>query len=193
MKTIKKAKLNSIGYMEVEYENRIVTNEDEKFTIEAIEKCTWPPHNDLLVCLDRLKPHLALLCEQVENMFEIEAYAETFTTPHPILAKLKVTGFTIGGSDEHEGVTLIGRRVLAGNRVLNLVSPFCKWEDEHNGYANSYELAVIIQDLQEEVRMYLEGKKAPAVQLSLEFENNITALEAEKSAVANFRFVKDNL
>jgi hypothetical protein len=172
MKTIKKAKLNSLSYMEVEYENRIVTNEDEKFTIEAIEKCTWPPHNDLLASLDMLKPHLAVLCEQVDNMTEIETYQGAFETPHPILAKLKVTGFTIGGSDEHEGVTLIGRRMLANNRVLNLVSPFTKWDDVHNGYANAYELAAIIQDLQEEVRLYLEGKKAPAVQLSLEFENH---------------------
>jgi hypothetical protein len=172
MKTIKKAKLNSLSYMEVEYENKFVTHEDETFIVEATEKCSWPPNNDLLVCLDRLKPHLAVLCEQVENMLEIESYQGAFETPHPILAKLKVTGFTIGGSDEHEGVTLIGRRILAGNRVLNLVSPFCKWEDEHNGYANSYELAVLIKDLQEEVCLYLEGKKAPAVQLSLEFENH---------------------
>lgn len=174
MKTIKKAKLNSVGYLEIEFEQKITSEDNEIFTIESAQKCTWSPHNDLLVCLDRLKPHLAVLCEQVETMLEIDSYAEMLTTPHPILAKLKVTGFTIGGSDEHEGVTLIGRRVLAGNRVLNLVSPFCKWEDEHNGYSNAYELAVIIQDLQEEVRMYLDGKKAPAAQLSLEFENEST-------------------
>ncbi|MCA6513910.1 MAG: hypothetical protein IM569_13730 [Chitinophagaceae bacterium] len=172
MKTIKKSKLNSVGYLEVEFEQKVVSEENETFTIEAAQKCTWSPHNDLLVKLDALKPHLAVLCEQVENMLEITSYEVSFEAPHPILAKLKVTGFTIGGSDEHEGVTLIGRRVLAGNRVLNLVSPFAKWEDEHNGYEHSYELAVLINDLQGEVRLYLEGKKAPAVQLSLEFENN---------------------
>ena len=171
MKTIKKAKLNSLDYLEVEYEQRIITEENEKFTIETSKKCTWSPHNDLLILLDQLKPHLAVLCEQVENMLEITSHEGDFETPHPILAKLKVTGFTIGGSDEHEGVTLIGRRVLAGNKVLNLVSPFTKWEDEHNGYENSYELSVIISDLQHEVTEYLNGKKAPAVQLALEFEN----------------------
>lgn len=172
MKTIKKAKLNSLSYLEVEHEDQFVSDDKEKFTKETFEKCTWPPHNDLLILLDKLKPHLAVLCEQVENMLEITSYEEAFEKPHPILAKLKVTGFTIGGSDEHEGVTLIGRRVLAGNKVLNLVSPFCKWEDEHNGYEQSYELSIIISDLQHEVIEYLMGKRAPLKQLSLEFEPN---------------------
>ncbi|MEI8111146.1 MAG: hypothetical protein WCH59_09170 [Chitinophagia bacterium] len=171
MRTIKKAKLNSVGYLEVEFEQKVTSEDNETFTIEAAQKCTWSPHNDLLVKLDALKPHLAVLCEQVENMLEIDSYQGALEMPHPILSKLKVTGFTIGGSDEHEGVTLIGRRMLANNRVLNLVSPFSKWEDEHNGYEYSYELAVLIQDLQHEVSEYLNGKKAPAVQLSLEFEN----------------------
>jgi hypothetical protein len=182
MKTIKKAKLNSVGYLEVEFEQKVTSEENETFVIEAAQKCTWSPHNDLLILLDLLKPHLAVLCEQVENMLEITSHEnislvdelflgkETVNQPHPILSKLKVTGFTIGGSDEHEGVTLIGRRMLANNRVLNLVSPFCKWEDEHNGYEYSYELAAIISNLQNEVIEYLNGKKAPAVQLSLEFE-----------------------
>lgn len=170
MKTIKKAKLNSVGYLEVEFEQKVISEDNETFTFESAQKCTWSPHNDLLLALDALKPHLAVLCEQVENMFEITTYEKAFNQPHQLLSKLKVTGFTIGGSDEHEGVTLIGRRVLANNRVLNLVSPFCKWEDEHNGYEYSYELAAIISNLQNEVIEYLNGKKAPAAQLSLEFE-----------------------
>jgi hypothetical protein len=169
MKTIKKAKLNSVGYLEVEFEQKVVSEDNETFTFESAQKCTWSPHNDLLVKLDALKPHLAVLCEQ-EEMLSIIAWENGMNQPHPILSKLKVTGFTIGGSDEHEGVTLIGRRMLANNRVLNLVSPFCKWEDEHNGYEHSYELAAIISSLQHEVSEYLNGKKAPAAQLSLEFE-----------------------
>ena len=171
MKTIKKAKLNSVGYLEVDFEQKVYSDMSEMFTFEAAQKCTWSPHNDLLVTLDALKPHLAVLCEQVENMLEITCYEQAFETPLPLLSKLKVTGFTIGGSNEHEGVTLIGRRMLANNRVLNLVSPFCKWEDEHNGYEHAFELAAIISKLQNEVCEYLNGKKAPAVQLSLEFEN----------------------
>jgi hypothetical protein len=126
MKTIKKAKLNSVSYLEVEFTEKVSNDQNETFTFEAEQKCTWSPHNDLLVLLDELKPHLACLCEQVstEDLDKQEN--------HPILSKLKVTGFTIGGEAEHEGVTLIGRRVLAHNRVLNLISPFTKWEDEHN-------------------------------------------------------------
>lgn len=165
MRTIKKAKLNSVGYMEIEYEQKINTEDGETFTFENSQKCTWSPHNDLLVILDELKPHLAILCEQADS--------EIWDTDnHPILSKLKVTGFTIGGHDEHEGVTLIGRRQLTNNRVLNLISPFTKWEDEHNPYVDSYELAAVIRRLQEEVSQYLDGKMAPNMQLSLDFQGN---------------------
>ncbi len=167
MRTIKKAKLNSVGYMEIEFDT-VISDGNEKFSIESSQKCTWSPHNDLLVLLDELKPHLAYLCEQTE-VGEIDLFAYV-DIPHPILSKLKVTGFTIGGSDEHEGVTLIGRRQLAGNRVLNLVSPFTKWEDTHNGYQYSFKLASLIRKLQYEVELYLDGKKAPSVQMELEFE-----------------------
>lgn len=171
MRTIKKAKLNGVGYLELEYTEDVTNEAGEKFTVECSKKCTWDVHPDLLNALDELKPDLAALCEQ-EELEHMQNYASIHKELHPILSKLKVTGFVIGGSDEHEGVTLIGRRMLANNRVLNLISPFTKWEDEHNGYERSYEMAAIIHRLQTECELYLDGKMRPAAQLSLEFETD---------------------
>jgi hypothetical protein len=170
MITIKKAKLTSLAGLEVEFEEKITTAEGETFTIEGTKKCTYSPHSDLYGRFDRLKIHLAALCEQVS-----EAELADQREDHPALGKLKVTGFAIGGENEHEGVTLIGRKGLANNRVLNLVSPFTKWEDEHNGYKWSYELGSIIQECQSEVEQYLDGKKAPKVQLELGLNEAIDA------------------
>lgn len=170
MITIKKAKLNGVGYLELDYDERMTNEAGENFTIEASKKCTWDPAPELLEIFDELKPHLAALCEQ-EEMMSIQLWeSANMGTPHPILSKMKVTGFVIGGSDEHEGVTLIGRRILAGNRVLNLISPFTKWDDEHNSYEYSLELGQIISRLQHECELYLGGKMRPSTQMKLDFE-----------------------
>jgi len=80
-----------------------------------------------------------------------------------------VTGFVIGGDDEEQrGVTLIGRRTLKGNRVLNLVAPFIKFSDED--YADVADLAELVAGAEAEALEYLNGKIAPDAQMSLEFD-----------------------
>lgn len=161
MITIKKAKLTSIGYLEVEYQRQVAVD-GKPVWIDVTEKPKWDPHSDLLNAFSALRIHLVRLCEQVKDEPEGDELEK-------LLSDFKVTGFVIGGSDEHEGVTLIGRKALANNRVLNLISPFTKWEDEHNGYDYSYELASLVGDCQDEVVEYLGGKKAPAAQTELAF------------------------
>lgn len=160
MITIKKAKLTSVGYMEIEYSETFYVA-DEKKTVDVVKKCAYDPHPDLLNTFDQLRIHLALLCEELPK----SAYHDEDVD----LSAFRVTGFTIGGSDEHEGVTLIGRKALAHNRVLNLIAPFTKWEDEHTGYANAYELQKCIEQCQFEVEEYLGGKMRPSAQQALAF------------------------
>lgn len=161
MITIKKAKLTSIGYLEVEYQRQVAVD-GKPVWIDVTEKPKWDPHSDLLNAFSALRIHLVRLCEQVKDEPEGDELEK-------LLSDFKVTGFVIGGSDEHEGVTLIGRKALANNRVLNLISPFTKWEDEHNGYRYSYEMASLVNACQYEVQEYLEGKKAPSPQTELAF------------------------
>lgn len=152
--TIKKVKLTSVATLELEY-TETVEMDGETFRANVTKKCEHTPHEDLLNTFDTLKPHLVALCEldteQEENA----------------ISNFKVTGFTIGGSNEHEGVTLVGRKGLANNRVLNLVAPFTKWEDEHNGYEASYELKILIDKACDEAVEYLNMKMKPNPQQSL--------------------------
>lgn len=165
MITIKKAKINSVGYLEVEYSEKITSEDKQTLTFETSRKCNYDPHQDLKDAFAGLRLYLVELCEQA-NPFEIPEDEEQ---RNEFLANYKVTGFVIGGSDEHEGVTLIGRKMLAHNRVLNLISPFTKWEDEHNGYDNSYLLKIQVDKCCDEVAEYLNGKKAPNLQSEIEF------------------------
>lgn len=126
-------------------------------TNESAEVLHFLPHEDLTNAIAACVPYLAHLCEFVDNIEEEQD-----------LSKFTVTGFSIGGDGDHEGVVLVGQRKLRGNRVLNLVSPFTKWDSEHDPYEYGGDLAFAIRNIQEELEEYINGKCAPAVQLSLE-------------------------
>jgi hypothetical protein len=121
---IKKAKLKDSLFLEVEYSER--TEEGGR---NVKEDRTAPVHDDLKKLYRRLTIHLGLLCQQVyemhggDNSFRADYNPErTLILLDPelqyefteedwnILDLMTCTGFTIGGSGDSEGVTLIGRR-----------------------------------------------------------------------------------
>jgi protein associated with RNAse G/E len=52
--------------------------------------------------------------------------------------------------------------------VLNLVSPFCMFENENSFYDFDYQLMIDVSILHGEILSYLDGKHAPSKQLELE-------------------------
>lgn len=148
----------------VEYTEMHETKEGDAITFDVQKKCNCAPHPDMIAAFDRLAPHLINLCEQEAPAKVGEGGKMEYDTD-----KFKVTGFTIGGEGEHEGVTLIGQKRLANNRVLNLIAPFTKWEDENNGYRHSLEMKTDIELCNYEVEELLNGKKAQDAQTKIEF------------------------
>ena len=122
--------------------------------------------NDLRNAFNVLVAHLAFLCEQKEA--DGKEFLEDL--PEGIDKKLEVTGFVVGGEDESRGVTLIGKRFLKSNKVLNLNSPFTKFDDENEPYQFAFELEQSIQACEYEVNEYLFNKKWKVVQQELPFE-----------------------
>jgi len=78
---------------------------------------------------------------------------------------ITITGITIGGHDEHKGATIVGQRLLSGNRVLNLVAPFTKYEDMTR---STWEKIV---NALHEAELFIEGKRKPDPQQEIEFPN----------------------
>lgn len=58
MITIKKAKLNAVGYLEIDHEERMTNEAGENFTVEASTKCTWDPAPELLEIFDLSLIHI---------------------------------------------------------------------------------------------------------------------------------------
>lgn len=127
--------------------------------------------NDLKDAFNSLTAHLAFLCEQKEA----DGKECLEDLPKDIDKKLEVTGYTIGGEDESRGVTLIGKRFLKSNKVLNLNSPFTKFDDENEPYQFGFELEQAIQACEYEVNEYLFNKKWKVVQQELPFADDAPA------------------
>lgn len=147
------------------------------------------PHEDLRKAFQILRFHVAMIAEQVESPGEpmkismagkggkkkdITAMLDGLHD-HPIVQAITVTGFSIGGSDESEGVTLIGQRALKSGAVLNITTPFTKWESEYK-YSSDLEpeVSVAIQECME----YLNGKYAPNPQLEMDLNDKEEGDEA---------------
>lgn len=133
---IRKAKIKDDNFLEAEYSE---TMPDSTNTVK--KDCTAAFHMDLKEAFKRMDNILLEICEQQEA------------------SSVSCTGFTIG--KDAGGVTLIGFRDLESGSILNLTSPYTKFDD--NG-----DLEHAISVAKQEVLLYLfEGKHAPDVQLSL--------------------------
>jgi hypothetical protein len=144
---IKKAKIKDELFLDVEYTEDLAghSKKDTKLS------CTVPIHNDLKDAFAKFPKHLAMLCDEIEIGEDDRIY--------------EVKGFSIGGNDENEGVTLSGSKEGTYG-LVNLNSPFQKWEK--SDYTRITQLSEEIEAAIYEINEYLfNGKKAPEQQLSM--------------------------
>jgi len=162
---IKSAKIKDGLFLEGSYTEDLPghSKKDSKFS------CTVPVHNDLIIAFAKLPKHLAILCDGLTLPAKIKHLSDW---DNEELEKFTVKGFTIGGNDENEGVTLSGAKE-GGYGLINLNTPFQKWENSEYPYIG--DLGSDINTCIYEVEQYLfEGKKAPDQQLALDFEEEET-------------------
>jgi hypothetical protein len=158
MKTLTKFKLMPLG-LAVWY-----TEKHGEYAEIVSREMPYPHQESLTTALTNLRPHLMILTESVENLSPLDAQELM------VADKFRVTGVTWGGSDDSAGVTLVGRRELRGNRVLNLVAPFTKFSDDFDEYAYANSLYLAVCDLEAEILEYIDGtKRGESPQLAIDF------------------------
>ena len=153
---IRKAKIKDDLFLDVEFTEDLPghSKKDTKLS------CTVPVHDDLKAAFEKLHVHLAILCDEVKAPKKGDFESSEFP-------QFSVRGFSIGGSDENEGVTISGSKEGKYGDV-NLNSPFKKWED--GDYPFISELGLNINQAISEVEQYLfEEKRAPEKQLEMDF------------------------
>lgn len=135
--------------------------------------------SDLINAFSKLNPHAALLTEQKE----VDGIESVDEVPDIIGQVLDVTGYSIGGDGDHEGVTLIAKRFLKTGKVLNLCAPFTMFNNENESYINAFELEQEIQSCEFEVKEYLFNKKWRIVQQELPFEEDTANADVQPDAI----------
>lgn len=128
-------------------------------------------HKDLKAAFEELVPHLAFLCEQKEA----DGKKALNELPEEIFSTFEVGGYSIGGSDDNTGVTLVGKRFLKSKKVLNLIAPFTMFNNENEEYEHAFDLQQAIDACSYEVEQYLTAKKWAVVQQELPFDESATA------------------
>lgn len=167
-KVLNKFKLTKLGaeahyteYEEVEGGVRLAT--------EVIKTYPFAPNDTLTESFQELVPHLMMLCEIISE----DTVADTKDVFElAITERFSVTGLVAKST----GVTLIGRRILRGKKVLNLTTPFLLWEQQDPTevpyrYLRSLEAQIDIAVM--ECLRYTEGEHkhqaAYNAQLEIEF------------------------
>lgn len=166
----KKIKFNRSGMtLEVLYFETMTLN-DTTVTNEISKKCNMIVHNDLIEALKSLRVHFALLCDLREvNSFPVDFGDEIEKFDHETyLEKINITGISLGGEDESAGVVIIGQKELPGGGVLNIVTPFTRFDSDYS-HCNTLEQAV--NNLIYEAEQYLFEQKWGVKQLELPFED----------------------
>jgi hypothetical protein len=137
------------------------------YSNEVSKKCSQIVHADMKKALDRLKIHLIMVCEQPEAPQVVDAGIYDYDIE--LINNYVVTGYSIGGSDENAGVTIIGQKLLKSGSVLNLISPFIKFDDR-DAYSFAGDLYGDVQACDYEVMEYLFNGKWGIKQQEFDFD-----------------------
>lgn len=168
---IKKAKIIDGIHLELEYRE---TEADGDSSVSTDIKALFRKrvHEDLINAFDKLKVHLAFLAEFMEPADKFIFDTDDVFQDEKFV-KFKVNQFSLGGDDEHAGVTITGQKKLRGKKVLNINTPFVKFEyqDGIDNYDFLSQLYDHVQRCVTEVELYLGGKHAPDPQLDI-FEDD---------------------
>lgn len=150
---IEKIKLHADGSAKIRY----VADGDALVTAEYSKRIA---HQDFIDAMQNLTAHLFELCE-----LGIAAYDNELD---PIILKgYETTQIVFGGDGESYGCTLVGKKILAGNRVLNLVAPFIMFTDDER-HPRIDQLYIKSMRVYNEAVEYLNGKSVPDPQLQME-------------------------
>lgn len=176
---ILKAKITKDNTLTATYKNE----HGDTVTVEGKNLIT----KDLTNTFVKLVPHLCFLCEQKEAA-HIDRIDEL---PDDMFKVLEVSGYSVGGSDDSEGVTLTGKRFLKSKKILNLNSPFTQFNNENEDYSYSFDLQQVIEECSYEVEQYLFNKKWAVVQQDLPFKEEVDETIKEVAASIGADVVTD--
>src|SRR5262249_52810606 len=98
------------------------------------------------------------------------------------LDKFTVVGYSIGGKEDDQGITITGYRLTDRGKTFTFNSPFERFEQsDESQYKYMEDLQDVVADIEEEVLQYLKkDKRAPDPQREINFPDQGEASPEEK-------------
>lgn len=163
--TLKKVKFTFPGLNCDFYEKRVI--EDSAETIETNRKSKYNPHPDLVSFKNDLKHYLVKAFHLLEGYDIAEKYLKGEQKQKAIdgkielLQKVEVTGVSVGGSDELEGIVISGKIESNNGSKCAINTPRIVFSSDKLGYEK--EVQSIFELLENEVYKYIfDGKSGEA-------------------------------
>lgn len=142
-----------------------ISDEDGKFQFageKQVKLRNFFAHNDLLKTFDKLRSHLALICE-ISPLTRVDE--SDLNKPDAVAPGIFATQIVFTGSAENAGVVIVGFKMLANDRQLNLVTPNVNLGADDYEFAS--ELLNLIQEIETEARKAYVERKRKIIQGSL--------------------------
>lgn len=166
------ARTLKVSYDETVYDGATsVTNE---YTVNKGTLC----HEDLIHALDRLKPHMAILCElkEVSGIEELIIDLDRYDFGES-LDKVFIGGIKVSYNLKGEVLTIFGGKTTSKGRVLNLCAPGVADIDVDYPYVS--ELFEVLENIRAEINAYLFEGKCAVKQAELDFDEDISGVEGD--------------
>ena len=116
--------------METDFNGQDPDGNEIETTDEMSRKSSQVMHADMKAALNRLRIHMVCVCEQPEADQITDENVYNFDPEE--LENYEITGYSLSGSDDNAGVVITGKKLLKNGTVLNINTPFTKFEDEEN-------------------------------------------------------------
>ncbi len=168
---IKSAAMNGL-FCNYQYTETVAKNTSNTHNV----KSERPVHEDITARFKALNPHLAVICEQVDesrigDITKIEDFdpkLHAHETIQFLMSRFQVHAFTLSGEGDSKSVRLHGTRTLSNNKDIPLTTYAVKYDSEYNFL---HDLIMTVTDLVDEVDLYHNGKQAPVyMQTKLPFD-----------------------
>lgn len=116
-------------------------------------------HVDALKIFDKLRAHMALICEMPSNDLTRDEWEDPMTEldPDRLAAGIYVKTVQLTGGNENLRVTLFGFKTLAHENTLDLKSPAIRLDDMDYPFVE--QLLQLISDLESEARQAIYQQK----------------------------------
>lgn len=194
-------------FLKLSFKKKDKDEKDRIFNDTMSGKSDKPIHDDLKKAFRQLIPHYILICQQedfekhkvffqhiIEDIanevywpgdefkkITIDEINPEEDKPNAMLSNYRVPAFTVEGDGENEGVVLIGTRQLNDDLdSIAIVSPTVCWSK--STYPFLHELRLAVEECQEEVLAYYNGKCAPPRQQEIDFPEEGDDMRLEISA-----------